>query len=640
VSASSGRPAPASPPAVSSRWRRLAFLLLALLIPVLAFGSLEGILRIAHYGGDLHLFRRLSLLGGRYYEVNKRFAARYFADVRLLPTPPNDLLLVRKPANGFRIFVLGASTTNGFPYGYNGTFSRVLGDAVNDVLPRDSVEVVNLGIAAVNSYVLYDQVDEILAQHPDAVMIYAGQNEYYGTLGVASTVRAVGSPGLIRTYLKLQRLKLFLLARDLAVRIARALSGGAARDTAADLMEYMVRDRAIPLDGPLYRRGVAQFRDNLGAILRRFRDAGVPVFVGSLTSNLRDQPPFQPIRTGPLPAADSVYRDAQRALGKGDTAQARRLFLFAKDLDGLRFRAPSEFNRVIREAAQANGAHYVPIDEAFAAASPGGIPGKELFWEQLHPTQEGDLLMGRAFFEALRGAGFLGRAADTTRLRSWQAYYDRMGLTEFDRRYAWHTIEALRSRWPFVARVDPAGYPHNYQPTDLADSAAFAAVDYGAGWPQTKTALADLYRRRGQIQLALAEYRGLIREQPINVRFLGIAAELYMQVGDTARARDMLQQSLGVEPSGLTSYLLGSLELGTKRYDLAVIHLQQALQFSPDNPPVLFDLSRALAMVGDSQRARYFMDRLLAVQPAYPGLSEWRAKLERKVRAPTSSRLR
>ena len=627
-------------PGTLSRARRRLFFVLALLVPVFVFGALEGVLRIAKYDGDLHVFRRLDLLGGRYYEINKRLAARYFADVRLLPTPTNDLLLVHKPRNGFRVFVLGASTTNGFPYGYNGTFSRVLQDALHDVLPGSTVEVVNLGIAALNTYYLYDEVGEILAQHPDAVLIYAGQNEYYGALGVASTERAVGSPGVVRTYLELQRLKIFLLARDLAVKIARALAGGASRDTAAGLMEFVVRDPDIPLGGRLYDRGVEQYRDNLRAILGRFHDAGVPVFIGSLTSNLRDQPPLRSTPTPGYPPADSVYVAAQAALRAGDTAQARTAFRLAKDLDGLRFRAPSAFNQIIRDEAREHGAHYVPVDEAFAAASPGGIPGKELFWEHLHPTQAGDLLMAKAFYEALKEAGFVGAVADTTRLRPWQAYYDRMELTEFDRRYAWHTIESLKSRWPFVARVDPAGYPHNYQPTDLADSAAFAAVNYGVGWPQAKTALADQYRRRGQIQLALAEYRGLIREQPINTRFLGIAAELYLQVKDTARATDALAQSLGVQPSGLTSYLLGTLELGTKQYEPAATHLEQALEFSPDNPPVLFDLSRALAMVGDSQRARYFADRLLMVQPGYAGLSEWRAKLEGGVRARTSSRSR
>ena len=618
---------PAQSAAAPSPARRRLFAVLTALLPVLVFGVLELGLRVFNYDGDLHLFRRLSFLGGRYYEVNKRFAARYFADVRLLPTPTNDLLLVHKPANGVRIFVMGESTTNGFPYGYNGTFSRVLQDALTDVLPRDSVEVVNLGIAAVNSYALWDQTGEILDQHPDAVMIYVGHNEYYGTLGVGSTVRAVGSPALIRTYLKLQRLKVFLLARDLAVRLTRALSRNATQDTAADLMEYMVRDPDIPLGGTLYRKGVAQFQDNLGVMLRRFADAGVPVFIGSLTSNLRDQPPFRSVRVAGLPPADSVYAAAQAALRHGDTAEARRLFVSAKDLDGLRFRAPSEFNRVIRDAARASGARYVPVDEAFVAASVGGIPGKELFWEHLHPTQAGYLLMARAYFDALRRAAFLGRGADTTRLRSWQAYSDRMDLTEFDQRYAWHTIEGLKGRWPFVERVNRAGYPANYTPTDLADSAAFLAAAGGAGWPQAKTALADEYRRRGELQQALAEYRGLIREQSVNVRFMSIAADLYVQVGDTVRAREELELANGVEPNGLFDYALGTLDLASKRYSEAVERLEQSLRLAPGNPATLFALSRACDLAGDRQRARLYADRLAAIKPDYPGLAEWRAKL-------------
>jgi len=618
---------PAPAPAAPSRERRRIFFLLTVLIPVLAFGALEGGLRVVNYDGDLRLFRQLPFLGGRYAEVNKRYAARYFVDVRLLPGPTNDLLLVKKPANGFRVFVLGESTVAGFPYGYNGTFSRVVQDALRDVLPRDSVEVVNLGFSAINSYTLYDQVGEILDQHPDAVLLYVGHNEYYGALGVGSTVRAVGSPALIRAYLGLQRLKIFLLARDLAVKIARVLGGSSSSDRTGGLMEYVVREKDIPLGGPIYERGVAQFRDNLGAILRRFRDAGVPVFVGSLTSNLRDQPPFRPIRTGRVPAADSVFGAAQRALARGDTVEARRQFVVAQDLDGLRFRAPSEFNGVIRDLGRAYGAHYVPVEEAFAAASPGGIEGKELFWEHVHPTQAGYLLMARAYFEALRGAGFLGRAADTTRLRPWPAYYARMELTEFDRQYAWHSVEALKSRWPFVEHADPAGYPTGYRPTDVADSAAYAAIVSAAGWPQTKGLLAQQYERRGQLEAALAEYRGLIREQAVNTRLMAVAADLYQRIGAPDSARVMLEQGYRIEPSGVFLYLLGTLELAAKHYTQAVTRFEEARRYAPDNPALLFDVSRAYALAGDRQRARFYADRLAALNPAYPGLAAWRAML-------------
>src|SRR4051812_35470460 len=252
--------------------RKRAFALLALLTPLLLFAALEGSLRALHYKGDLRLFTTVANVDPKYLGVNERVATRYFTSVKTVPTPPTDLFLRVKPGRGLRIFVLGESSTAGFPYGYNGTFSRVLRDALVDVLPDDSVEVVNLGIAATTTYTLYDEVDEILDQRPDAVLIYAGHNEFYGALGAASTQRMGASPAFVRSYLSLQRrFKSVLLAREVATGLGQRLAAltGSSRDTSRSLMQQMVREELIPLDSPTYRRGVEQFRDNLGAILRR-----------------------------------------------------------------------------------------------------------------------------------------------------------------------------------------------------------------------------------------------------------------------------------------------------------------------------------------------------------------------------------
>src|SRR6266571_713923 len=558
-----------------SRTRRRAFALLAVSIPALTFGALEGALRALHYQGDLSLFVRLPYAAGQYMGVNDRVAARYFLNVRMLPTPPTDIFLAAKPTHGFRVFVLGESSAAGFPYLHNGTFARVLQDALQDVMPGDTVEVVNLGVAAITSYALYDEIDEILAQHPDAVVLYAGHNEFYGALGVGSTETLGAVPALVRTYL----------------------------------------------------RGVAQFRDNLRAILTRFRAARVPVFIGSLTSNLRDQPPLRSVATATLPPAERVFSAARQALARGDRAAARQLFAEARDLDALRFRAPGEFNAIIRALARATGAHYVPVDEAFAAASTDGIPGAELFWEHLHPNQTGYHLMGQVFFAAIEQAGFLGRAADTTRLRRWPAYYDRMALTEFDRRFAWHEIRSLETRWPFVEHEDRTGYPRNYRPLDPADSLAWAAANTGVRWVSAKFDLADYYRSRGQLQLALAEYRGLIREQPENPALLVFVGGTLLRLHDLEHARALLERAYALEPSGLTCYALGTLELNAQHSDRAIQLLEQSQQFHPDNPAVLFDLSHAYALARDVRQARAYADRLARVSPEFPGLDQWRARL-------------
>ena len=134
--------------------------------------------------------------GGRYLSANPAIGRRYFPGAAAAPAPPVELFAADKPANGVRLFVMGESTTAGFPYPHNGTFSRVLQDVLRDALPQDSVEVVNLGIAATNSYTVADLAREVAAQQPDAVLIYAGHNEYYGVLGAASTLGA-STPALI-----------------------------------------------------------------------------------------------------------------------------------------------------------------------------------------------------------------------------------------------------------------------------------------------------------------------------------------------------------------------------------------------------------------------------------------------------------
>src|SRR3954464_7636157 len=128
--------------------RKRAFALLAVLAPFLLLALLEGGLRVLHYQGDLSLFTAMANVDPKYLGVNERVARRYFTSVKTVPTPPTDLFLRVKPTRAFRVFVLGESSAAGFPYGYNGTFSRVVRDALQDVLPDDTVEVVNLGIAA------------------------------------------------------------------------------------------------------------------------------------------------------------------------------------------------------------------------------------------------------------------------------------------------------------------------------------------------------------------------------------------------------------------------------------------------------------------------------------------------------------
>ena len=118
------------------------FPLITLSLPFVVVAALEVGLRLGNYGGDMLAFDTPPILKGMYKVPSERLGKRYFPREKFPPAPPGDPFLVAKPAHSMRIFVLGESSAAGFPYSANGTFSRVLRDALTDVLPSDTVEIV------------------------------------------------------------------------------------------------------------------------------------------------------------------------------------------------------------------------------------------------------------------------------------------------------------------------------------------------------------------------------------------------------------------------------------------------------------------------------------------------------------------
>jgi len=608
-------------PELSQR-KTLIFSVLTLLFPLVLLILLELGLRAAHYGGETPLFEAPEKLHGRYLGPGRRVAARYFPRAKSLPTPPVDAFLVEKPTHGMRIFVMGESAAAGFPYPANAALSGVVQDALQDVLPNDTIEVVNLGIAATNSYTIADLVPEVIAQHPNAILIYAGHNEYYGALGVGSTETLGAVPAAVRLYLRLQRFKTFLLLRNLfgnAVAVARGDFPFASSDPHPSRMETVVRDQRITLGGKVYERGKQQFESNLLVTLDAFRRAGVPVFIGSTPSNLRDQKPFGSVASPRDSSAAAAFDSARSALARLDTARARSLFARARDLDLIRFRAPGEFREIIKRVASKTGAHYVPSEEAFDSVAQYGIPGRDLFLEHVHPNAGGYLLLGRTFFEAVKRSGLMEKA-DLGRLASWDEYARRMDLTALDNRIVYHTVKTITTRWPFLPVNAQQNYRGTYQPTDFTDSLAFEVSMGTIQWAQAKVATARWFEVRGQVDSALAEYAGLIRREPHSEAGYRLAGAALLDAKQPLRAQPFLERSYAIEATPFTAYALGVLARQAGDTQRATALLEQSLSLSPNAPATLYQLSITYAVAHDMEHARATAARLAMVSPEYPGL--------------------
>jgi hypothetical protein len=155
--------------------------------------------------------------------MNKYASERYFSDTANATRGNIEPFKADKGSNSFRIFVLGESTTAGYPYLHNGSFHRWLQYRLMHMYPGINFEVINVSLTAVNSYTALDFGRQVTEFQPDAVLIYTGHNEYYGALGVGSTSHIASNRTLVRLVLELRRFRFVQLMES----CFRNMKGGA-----------------------------------------------------------------------------------------------------------------------------------------------------------------------------------------------------------------------------------------------------------------------------------------------------------------------------------------------------------------------------------------------------------------------------
>jgi tetratricopeptide (TPR) repeat protein len=601
-------------PLIISPSKRGFFLLVALLIPLFFLVLLEAGLRLCHYGGNTDLFISTPDETSHYYGINLDVSKRYFTWSSFNPSPRKDLFLKEKPKNGYRIFVLGESTTAGFPYGNNLTFTRILNRRLSDTFPDRRIEIVNTAMTAISSYSLLDFMDEILEQQPDAILIYAGHNEFYGALGVGSMESLGRIPGVVRAYLKLERLKTFVLLRDAIGLIYKAISGVSDDDSKKDPMETemarIVKDQTIPFGSSLYEAGKNQFCYNMHAILQKSREAGIPVVISELVSNVRDQSPFISIDRDTVPSARKMFEGAQSLEKEGKYDEARKAYYMAKDLDALRFRAPEEFNEIIHSLAGEFAVPVVPMKSYFEAASPKGCIGNNLMYEHLHPRIDGYFLMADAFYNTMRQENFISADWQKRTITPSAYYRQHWGFTLLDSVYAALTITHLKGGWPFKKEGRNVAL-YLYTPVTKEDSVALEILKTGnTTLEMGHIELARYHETRKEYEQALREYEALIYTVPNLDLFYESAMNILLTTQQYRRALLLMEDALKYNESGFIYKWIGQTRLALGETQEGILALEKASVLLPKDAQVLYNLTRACYNTsqfekGDATLARF-----------------------------------
>jgi tetratricopeptide (TPR) repeat protein len=605
---------------VSKKKVPLWYYLVLIIIPVAFILIVEVFLRVINYGTDFTTFKPISSYYPDKLFLNPDLPYKYFSGLENIPhVLPDGFDLVKKD-NAFRVFVIGGSTTAGWPYVPNASFPRHLKRRLEIVFPYNIIEVINCGVSAINSYTLRDIVPGILKQQPDLILFYAGHNEYYGALGPGSSVSLGNSPAFVNLYLWLKDFRITQLVENIIAGIYGVFGSSELENRfkkSETLMSRMIGESLITLDSETYFNGIDQFRINLQEILEDAKEAGIRVIIGTLTSNTKDLIPFISQKTEKLPGADEVFKLATAELEKGNLIKADSLFTYAKELDALRFRAPEMMNIVIRELADGFDCNVVEIDSAFRKNSKDGIVGYNLTVDHLHPNIEGYNLMAKEFFRMMDK---LGHIPDSSRIIFNEDHLDRVlaarfPFTRLDSTISEMQIIQLTGTFPFVPKGTPNYKKLNFIFKDFVDSLALNVINKDIKWEMAHSRLADKYFDEGNYDGFIKEMNTIIQERPyFDQPYIHLISRL-VDKGITGKALPYLRKLYSFKPSYFATKWLGQILLYKKQYAKALKYLKEASEFSEADSQTWYNLAGAYSYNNQIENALTAIKKSVDLNP-------------------------
>ena len=401
------------------RWLlRLAVVVAA---PVLFLVVLEGVLALAgvtvpRYAGfqDPGAYWIPCEIGGQPPGYTRVFPRNYKQVPETLPLFRRD-----KPANGWRVFVLGESSVRGLPYEV-GCFTDWLRLRATAMLPDRTVEVVNAGNVGWHATDIRTLAQECLEHEPDLLVWMVGHNEFvpHNVLTLRDEVR---NPVM-------HSLRAAVSGLRTAQWLGRYLPGLRAQ---RESVFTQLQSEERPVFGPERPLLEQRFRETTAGVVADAQAAGVPIILCTMARNLRDSPPNWSYFSDELcadPARrarwDQAYEAGVTALEQGQTAaaltaldaaraiddvpaklyfalgraygqagrvdEARAAWAAALEHDAAPMRAQAWAEQAIRDVAAESGAPLADLQSIFDNCHPN-LPGHELIASTLLDLMERQL---------------------------------------------------------------------------------------------------------------------------------------------------------------------------------------------------------------------------------------------------------
>jgi lysophospholipase L1-like esterase len=395
---------------------RIKNILFPILAVIIFFIIIELFLSVFKAGGNPDLFKEFSLDGDKYLEVNTNYMYRYFCNTNVsIPTLSSHYFLKKKDEKTFRVFFIGESSSQGFPYSKTESFPYMFQQMLQKAIPQKNIEVINLSVSAGNSFIGLDMTEELLKYPPDLLITYYGHNEFIG-IGGADQYNKVS----FKLNLILNRLRSY--------RGLKELLSGLTKKKNNSLFEEMSSKKPVELYSKSYNATLKHFNKNYNEIIKTFTKKEVPVIMIGVVSNLKDMPPFnsnenyrkdeiekilnvflsnneittrETIDGIGKESASAYFELGRFLLAKNDSILAKYAFNHACKDDLGRFRATEVIQNIVKNISKKSVITYIDLQSIFDKKSKYQITGNELLLEHVHPNIDGHYLAASVLVDSV-----------------------------------------------------------------------------------------------------------------------------------------------------------------------------------------------------------------------------------------------
>jgi Tfp pilus assembly protein PilF/lysophospholipase L1-like esterase len=635
-------------------------------IPAVLLLGLEFGLRLAGFGRSASFLIPDDQPG--YYRPNPDFVSLFLPSTFDL-RPLNFRVAARKAPDTLRVVVLGESAAQGVPEPVFG-FAPQLRALLRAQHPGKNIEVINTGIVAINSHVVYQIARDLAEFSPDLFVVYLGNNEVVGPYGPGCSYLSEMPP------LSLIRLSVF--ARS--TRTGQLIGGWLSRLTShrAPPAEWggmaMFVESAVRGDDPRLEQVYRNFEANLEGIVRTASSAGAKSLLCTVVSNLKDCAPLLSLHRPGLTLAESAaweksfgagrlewllgedaaaktnleealrldpqYADTHFMLGAiewraGNGAAARKHFLAAQHWDALRFRPDPRLNELTREVARRHGGAASLVDTAVLLgsdpASDAPPTGRELFFEHVHPDWEGNYRIALALARGVEAILASGKPAPAAWLDS-AGCAAAVGYTPHARSSVLQQVATIIQQPPFTNQLtypeDMARFARELSRAE-ADRAnpeiqnrawvtVQAAMQHDPENPHLAKIAADLAEDRGDLSNALLQARRARQLQPEYFRLAAGEAIKLLRSGRFDDAEKLLRRTAATcAPRDLVTIAPAFVYLynRTKRFAEGRRTLDDFLTRRPGDRKLMLLRGRLANFAGDSAAAEQDFRAILAQDP-------------------------